>query len=128
MKAPGLGGWWFAYAIFRITMAVLLVVFSSTAHLMFGALLTRVPRPLPVMYTFEVIYWLVIAWSVACAILSVLAAGMLMVESRPAGKVARIAAFVSLPDIPFGLLLGTYTLLRLQSVRGSETVHAAARA
>jgi len=98
-------------------MAVLLVVFSSTAHLMFGALLTRVPRPLPVMYSFEAVYWIVIAWCVACAILSVLAAGMLFVESRPAAKVARIAAFVSLPEVPFGLVLGTYTLLRLQRDR-----------
>lgn len=99
-------------------MAVLLVVFSSTARLMFGALLTRAPRPLPVMYSFEAIYWIVIAWSVVCAILSILAAGMLLVESRPAAKLARIAAFVSLPDIPFGLVLGTYTLLELQGITG----------
>lgn len=116
MKASGLGGWWFAYGIFRITMAVLLVVFHSTAHLMFGSLLTRVPRPLPIMYSFEVVYWIVIAWSVVCAILSVLAGGMLLVESRPAVKLSRIAAFVSLPDVPFGLVLGVYTLLRLQAV------------
>lgn len=105
-------------------MAVLLVVFSSTAHLMFGALLTRVPRPLPVMYSFELVYWIVIAWCVVCAILSVLAAGMLLVESRPAAKLARIAAFASLPDIPFGLVLGAYTLLRLHSARGERTERA----
>lgn len=105
-------------------MAVLLVVFSSTAHLMFGALLTRVPRPLPVMYSFELVYWIVIAWCVVCAILSVLAAGMLLVESRPAAKLARIAAFASLPDIPFGLVLGPYTLLRLHSARGERTERA----
>ncbi|MGH9736677.1 MAG: hypothetical protein ACRD8A_19070 [Candidatus Acidiferrales bacterium] len=120
MKAPGLGGWWFAYGIFRITMAVLLVVFNSTAHLMFGSLLTRVPRPLPIMYSFEVAYWIVIAWCVVCAILSILAAGMLFVESRPAAKLARIAAFVSLPEIPFGLVLGVYTLLRLQGERSGN--------
>src|SRR6185437_17061444 len=104
MKGSGLGGWWFAYGILRITMAVLLVVFNSTAHLMFGALLTRVPRPLPIMDSFEVVYWIVIAWCVVCAILSILAGGMLLVESRPATKLARVAAFVSLPEIPFGLV------------------------
>lgn len=101
-------------------MAVLLVVFSSTARLMFGALLTRVPRPLPVMYSFEVAYWIVIVWCVVCGILSVLAAGMLFVESRPAVKLATIASFVSLPEVPFGLVLGTYTLLRLQAVRSGN--------
>lgn len=86
---------------------------------MFGTLLTRVPRPLPVMYSFEAIYWIVIAWSVVCAILSILAAGMLLVESRPAAKLARIVAFISLPDVPFGLVLGAYTLLRVYSLRAA---------
>lgn len=114
MKTSTLGGLWFVYGILRIIMAVLLVVFSGTARLMAGAVLTRVPHPLAWMSTFVAFYWIVIAWCIACALLAFLASGMLLVESGPAARVARIAAFVSLPDIPFGLVLGTYTLLRLR--------------
>lgn len=117
MKTSALGGLWFVYGVLRIIMAVLLVVFSGTARLMAGAVLTRVPHPLAWMSTFVVFYWIVIAWCIVCVILSFLAAGMLLVESKPAPKLATIAAFVSLPDIPVGLVLGTYTLLRLHSAR-----------
>lgn len=120
MKAPALGGLWFIYGILRITMAVLLVVFSSDARLMFGALLTRVAHPLPIMDSFVALYWVVIAWCVVCAILSFIAAGMLMVESRPAGRVGVIAALVCLPEVPFGLVLGVYTLLRFRSLFARE--------
>lgn len=115
MKTSALGGLWFVYGVLRIIMAVLLVVFSGTARLMAGAVLTRVPHPLAWMSTFVVFYWIVIAWCIVCVILSFLAAGMLLVESKPAPKLATIAAFVSLPEIPFGLVLGTYTLLRLHA-------------
>lgn len=108
-----LGGLWFVYGILRIVAAVLLVVFIGTARLMAGAVLGRVPHPLGWMSTFLVFYWIVIAWCIVCAILSFLAAGMLLVESRPAAKTATVAAFVSLPDIPLGLVLGVCTLLRL---------------
>jgi hypothetical protein len=127
MKASAFGGLWFVYGILRIVMAVLLVVFSGTARLMAGAVLTRVPHPLAWMSTFVAFYWLVIAWCVVCAILSFLAAGMLLVESRPAAKVATIVAYVSLPEIPFGLLLGTYTLLRLHAMPAADTERTAAR-
>ena len=126
MKGQSLGGGWFVYGILRISMAVVLVVFSATAHLMFGTLLNRVPRPLPVLYAFDAFYWVVIAWCVLCALLSFLAAGMLFVESQPARKITTIAAFLSLPDIPFGLVLGTFTLLRLQSVALTEPKRGAA--
>jgi hypothetical protein len=111
VKQQTLGTLWFLYGLMRITMAVFLVVFNATTRLMFGALLLRVPHPLAWMTAFEVIYWIIIAWCVVCAILSVMAAGALFVKSRSAGLVARIAALVCLPEAPFGLVLGVYTLL-----------------
>lgn len=117
MKTSTLGALWFVYGILRIIMAVLLVIFSGTARLMAGAVLARVPHPLAWMSTFEAFYWIVVVWCIVCVILSFLAAGMLLVESKPAAKLATVAAFVSLPEIPFGLVLGTYTLLRLHSAR-----------
>jgi hypothetical protein len=111
MKQQSLGALWFVYAILRVIMAVFLVVFSGTMRLMFGALLTRVPHPLAWMSAFVVVYWIVIAWCIVCAILSFIAAGALLVETRAAGSLARTAALVSLPEVPFGLVLGVYTLL-----------------
>lgn len=113
MKQQTLGGLWFVYGILRIIMAVLLVILSGTARLMAGAVLTRVPHPLAWMSTFVAFYWMVIAWCIVCAILSFLAAGMLLVESRPAAHMARVAALISMPEVPFGLVLGVYTLLVL---------------
>jgi uncharacterized membrane protein len=108
----------------RIAMAVLLVVLSGTARLMFGALLVRVPHPLPWMTFFEVVYWIIIAWCVVCAILSVIAAGALFVESRAGDRLATLAALVCLPEVPFGLVLGVYTLLVF---RGNSSDRALAR-
>ena len=106
-----LGALWLLYGVLRIVMAALLVVFSATARLMAGALLTRVPNPLTMMFLFEVLYWIIIAWCIACAILSFLAAGALTSGSHSAAGLAVIASFVSLPELPFGLILGVYTLL-----------------
>jgi hypothetical protein len=115
------GALWFLYGILRIIMAVLLVVFSSTARLMFGSLLTRVPHPLALTFVFEVVYWIIIAWCVVCALLSFLAAGASLAETRSAGRLASIAALVSLPDVPFGLVLGVYTLLVFQPGRAAQS-------
>jgi hypothetical protein len=119
MKQQSLGGLWFVYGILRITMAVLLVVLVGTARLMAGAVLARVPHPRAWMSAFDAFYIIVIVWCIVCTLLSLLAAGMLLVESRPAGRFARIAAMMSMPEVPFGLVLGVYTLLVLppESVR-----------
>lgn len=120
VRQQTLGTLWFLYGILRIVMAVFLVVFSTTVRLMFGALLVRVPYPLPWMAAFEVIYWIIIAWCIVCAILSFIAAGALFVERRSAGPLVKIAALVSLPEVPFGLVLGVYTLLVFQGSRATE--------
>jgi hypothetical protein len=107
-----LGALWFMYGVFRIASAAFLLVFSADFTLMAGALLTRVPTPFAWMSAFHLLFWLIIAWCVACAILSFLAAGALLAGSASAVKLATIAAVVSLPELPFGVILGTYTLLK----------------
>lgn len=88
---------WSLYGVLRIAMAALLVVFSATARLIAGALLTRVPNPLTMMALFEVLYWIIIPWCIVCAILSFWAAGV-----RP----ARIQARASLSS-PLSFLCTT---------------------
>jgi hypothetical protein len=111
----GFGTLWLLYGVLRVAMAAFLVVFSATARLMFGALLSRVPNPFTWMSLFEVLYWTIIAWCIACAILSFLAAGALLGHRHSAQRTGMIAALVSLPEIPFGLVLGVYTLLVISS-------------
>jgi hypothetical protein len=114
VKQQSLGTLWFLYGLLRIISVVFLVIFSGTMRLMFGALLTRVPHPLAWMAAFEAFYWIVIAWCIVCVILSFIAAGALFVETPSAGRAASIAALVCLPEIPFGLVLGVYTLMVFQ--------------
>ena len=111
----GFGTLWLLYGVLRIAMAAFLVVFSATARLMFGALLSRVPNPFTWMSLFMALYWIVIAWCIVCAILSFLAAGALLGRRHSAQRAGMIAALVSLPEIPFGLVLGVYTLLVIPS-------------
>lgn len=89
---------WSLYGVLRIAMAPLLVVFSATARLMAGALLTRVPNPLTMRALFEVVYWIIIAWGVVCAILSFWAAGALASGSHSA---------VASPSSPLSFLCPT---------------------
>jgi uncharacterized membrane protein len=106
----------------RIVMAVLLVVLSGTARLMFGALLVRVPHPLAWMMLFHVLYWIIVAWCVVCAILSFIGAGALFVESLAAARLATMAALICLPEIPFGLVLGVYTLVVFRGNRSNQAL------
>jgi hypothetical protein len=108
-----LGTLWFLYGVLRIAAAAFLVVFSATFTLMAGALLTRVPDPFAWMSFFHFLFWLVIAWCIVCAILSFMAAGALLSRRGGGPRLAALASFVSLPEIPFGIVLGVYTLLRL---------------
>jgi hypothetical protein len=110
MNQRSLATLWLFYGVLRIAMAAFLLVFSATARLMAGALLTRVPNPLTMMSFFEFLYWIVIAWCIACAILSFGAAAALWSSTRSAPPMAVIASLVSLPEVPFGLMLGVYTL------------------
>jgi hypothetical protein len=92
---------------------VWLAFFASTATLMFGALLNRVPDPFSLMNIFHFVYGLLVAISAVCGILGVLAGLALLAGSRSGRTLAIIAAFLSLASIPLGTTLGIYSLMVL---------------
>jgi hypothetical protein len=108
-----LGICWIVYGILRLAMTVWLVSFTTTATLMFGALLTRVPDPYSLMSLFHFLYLGVIIWSGACGILGILAGATILASQRSARTLAIVAALLSLSELPFGIALGVYTLILL---------------
>jgi hypothetical protein len=124
-QSPGgnlrtLGAFWIVYGIARLIMAVCLFVFSGTATLMFGALLNRVPDPFSLMTDFHFFYVLMIALSVLCGILGIVA-GLALLAGSGSGRILALAAgFFSLCEIPLGLTLGTYTLIVLLPTRAGQ--------
>jgi hypothetical protein len=118
LHAPSrtLGICWIIYGVIRLGMALWLVVFSTTATLMFGALLTRVPDPFALMSEFYFIYFGIVVWSAVAGVLGILAGFALLGGQGFARLVALIAAFLSLSEIPLGLTLGAYTLIVLLPV------------
>jgi len=108
-----LGTCWIIYGFLRLVAAVWLVTFSGTATVMFGALLNRVPNPFSMMTFFHVFYAFLVALSVVCGVLGILG-GWTLLAGRRSGRVLTLAAgFLSLSEIPLGLMLGTYTLVVL---------------
>jgi hypothetical protein len=108
-----LGVFWIVYGILRLAMTVWLVTFTTTATLMFGALLTRVPDPYSLMSMFHFLYLGVTIWSGACGILGMLAGASILASQRSARTLAIVAALLSLSELPFGIALGAYTLILL---------------
>lgn len=108
-----LGICWVLYGVIRLATAVWLALFSSTATLMFGALLNRVADPFSLMNVFHVVYALLVAISAVCGVLGVIAGLALLSGSRSGRTLAIIAAFLSLPSIPLGTTLGIYSLIVL---------------
>jgi hypothetical protein len=102
---------WIVYGIIRVIFAVWMLAFAGTATVMFGALLTRVPNPYSLMDAFHIIYtgWIVI--SGASGIFGILAGIALLSGMAAARMLALVAAFFSLPFLPVGTTLGTYTLV-----------------
>jgi hypothetical protein len=102
---------WIVYGIIRVIFAVWMLAFAGTATVMFGALLTRVPNPYSLMGAFHIIYtgWIVI--SAASGIFGILAGIALLSGMAAARLLALVAAFFSLPFLPVGTTLGTYTLV-----------------
>jgi hypothetical protein len=102
---------WIVFGIIRVIAAVWMLSFAGTATVMFGALLSRVPNPYSLMDAFHIIYtgWMVI--SAASGIFGILA-GVALLTGMAAGRMlALVAAFFSLPFLPVGTTLGTYTLV-----------------
>ncbi len=104
---------WIIYGILRLAMSVVLFVFTPTATVMFGALLTRVADPFTLMSEFHIWYTCAIILSVLCGIFGIIAGLALMGTGRTARTLALVAAVLSLSEIPLGLTLGTYTLVAL---------------
>ena len=116
------------YGVIRLIMAVCLFLYSGTATLMFGALLNRVPDPFTLMTAFHVIYAAMIALSVVCGILGIIA-GLALLAGNPSGRLlALIAGFLSLSNIPLGTTLGIFTLVVLLPIRAAQLHSHSARA
>ncbi len=115
-----LGVCWLVYGIFRLILAICLFLFSGTATVMFGALLSRVANPFALMNDFHVAYLGFIILTVICGILGILTALALLADQRAARSLALLAAFLSISDLPFGTTLGIYTLILLLPIRGTS--------
>jgi hypothetical protein len=118
-----LGVCWLVYGILRLLAGIWLVLFSGTATVMFGALLTRVPNPFALMGDFHIVYAGIVVLSFLCGLFGLLAALALLADQRPARTLALLAAFLSVSEIPFGTTLGIYTLIvLLPSSRVSSSI------
>lgn len=106
-----LGFLWIVYGIFRLLVGICLLLWSSTATVMFGALLARVPDPFSMMSEFHLVYIGVIVLSLICAALGIFAGLALLANGASARLLAVVAAFLSVSEIPFGTTLGIYTLV-----------------
>ena len=115
-----LGGCWIVYGVIRLILATLLVLYSGTATVMFGALLSRVPDPFTLMGVFHFLYIAMIALSVVCGILGLMA-GLALLRGKQSGRtLAILAGVLSVSNIPLGTALGIYTLVVLLPRGGAE--------
>jgi hypothetical protein len=92
-------------------MAVWLFLFSGTATVMFGALLVRVPDPAAFMADFHMWYSAVIVLSIVCGVLGLATGFALMTGQRYGRRLALVASFLSIAEIPWGTTLGIITLI-----------------
>jgi hypothetical protein len=106
-----LGLCWIVYGVLRLAMTFWLLTFTTTATLMFGALLTRVPDPFSLMSVFHYLYLGVMIWSAVSGVVGILAGVTLLSGQRSARALAMAAALLSLSELPFGIALGVYTLV-----------------
>jgi hypothetical protein len=113
-----LGICWVVYGILRLILGIWLVLFSGTATVMFGALLSRVANPFALMGDFHVVYVGIIVLTILCGLFGLLAGLALLANQRPARSLALISAFLSVSDLPLGTTLGIYTLIVLLRLRG----------
>ncbi len=108
-----LGGFWLVYGMIRLIMVLCLAIYGRTATLMFGALLSRVPDPFTLMGVFHFLYTIMMVWSVVCGVIGIIAGLALLAGQGSGRKLALIAAILSVSDIPLGITLGVYTLVKL---------------
>lgn len=106
-----LGSLWIFYAIIRLIAVIVLVLYTGTATLMFGALLTRVPDPYTLMGTFHVLYIVATIVTALSGLFGLVAGLALLAGKSSARSLSLAAAFLSLSDLPLGTTLGIYTLI-----------------
>jgi hypothetical protein len=99
------------YGVLRVVVGIWLVLFSGTATVMFGALLSRVANPFALMSDFHIVYAGLVVLSIVCGIFGILAGVALLASQRAARTLALIAGFLSVSEVPFGTTLGIYTLV-----------------
>jgi len=116
----GLGGLWIVYGVIRLIMVLCLLVYGSTATLMFGALLSRVPDPFALMGIFHLLYTVMIALSAVCGVIGFFAGLALLAGQRSGRMLALIAAILAVSDIPLGITLGIYTLVELLPIKTTQ--------
>ena len=110
-RSSTLGVLWIVYALLRLAAVILLVLFSGTATVMFGALLTRVADPFTLMAAFHVIYICAIIVTALSGIIGFFAGLALLAAKSSARSLALVASVLSVCDLPFGTTLGIYTLV-----------------
>jgi hypothetical protein len=106
-----LGALWIVYGILRLVAVILLVLFTGTATVMFGALLSRVADPYTLMTTFHILYIAAIIVTALSGVFGLLAGLTLLSAKSSARTLSLLAAFFSLSDLPLGTTLGIYTLI-----------------
>jgi hypothetical protein len=121
-EGKGLAVCWIIYGILRLVIGVWMIGFTPIATVMFGALLSRVADPYSLMADFHLFYLFAIVLSVFCGIVGLLA-GIALLLSRRAGRIlAIVAGFLALSELPIGITLGVYTLLRFFPLRSSRSL------
>src|SRR5271167_3730970 len=94
-----LGALWIVYAILRLIAVILLVLYTGTATVMFGALLTRVVDYASLMAIFHILYIAAIIVTALSGIIG-LFAGIAILAGKSARTLSLVAAFLSLSDLP----------------------------
>jgi len=124
---------WIVYGLICLATALVMLIYSGIATVMFGTLLSRVAHPFVLMDLFHVVYTFIIVLSVVCGVLGMVAGLALLAGHRSGRTLALVAGFLSLPRIPLGIMLGTYTLIVLlpsslppEAVRTTEYISAGA--
>jgi hypothetical protein len=105
-----LGALWIVYAILRLIAVILLVLYTGTATVMFGALLTRVVDYATLMAIFHILYIAAIIVTALSGIFGLLA-GLALLAGKSPRTLSLTAAFLSVADLPLGTTLGIYTLI-----------------
>ena len=108
-----LGALWVVYGAIRFVVVAVMVVYSGTATVMFGALLNRVPDPMTLMNLFHIFYTVGIVVAGLSGLFAILAGLSMLVGKSAARGLGLVASLLSVSDVPLGTTLGTYTMIRV---------------